>query len=83
MNKYQLTWVQGLVLVLFILVVYMILTRLFGHFATDLAIMLGLFTLLFANQYQLNREMGVLQEVIRHNFRKVREDIDDLKPAKR
>lgn len=78
MNYKPLDWTKVLVILLFVLVVYMILTRLFGHSATDLAITLGLFTLLFVNQYQLNREVGEIKSALKYDFIKVKEDIQKV-----
>ena len=75
----KITWTQVLAVLLFILVVYMILTRIYGHSATDIAIALGLFTLLFVNQYQLNREVGEIKLSLKHSFQRVHEDITMIK----
>jgi len=77
MTKFN--WTQAVMIILFIFVVYMILTRLLGHSATDLAIALGLFGLLFVNQYQLNREVGEIKTSLKHSFQKVHEDIMVIK----
>lgn len=71
----KITWIQALSIVLFVLVVYMILTRIVGHSATDLAVAIGLFILLFTNQYALNREVGELKIQSKQRFEKVKEDI--------
>lgn len=74
----KINWTQVLSIILFVIVVYMILTRLFGHSATDLAITVGLFVLLFINQYQLNREMGEIKSALKYGFIKVKEDISRI-----
>ncbi len=73
------TWTQAASIILFILAVYMILTRLFGHSVTDLAITAGLFTLLFINQYHLNREMGEMKTSMKFSFTHVKDDIGTIK----
>ncbi len=72
-------WLEVLIMVMFVIVVYMILTRLFGHSATDLAITVGLFTLLFANQYKINRELGEIKISITQSFERVKEDMHQIK----
>lgn len=74
----KINWIQVLSIILFVIVVYMILTRLFGHSATDLAITVGLFVLLFINQYQLNREVGEIKSALKYDFIKVKEDIQKV-----
>ncbi len=66
-------------IILFVVVIYMILTRIFGHSATDLAIVIGLVVLLFTNQYGLNREIGELRISIKHSFENVKNDIELIK----
>ncbi len=75
MEKNKFTWIDGLIVLIFMVVVYMLLTRIFGHSATDLAITVGLFVLLFTNQYKINREMGELKSNMAHSFNKIREDV--------
>lgn len=75
----KITWVQALSIVLFVLVVYMILTRIFGHSATDLAITITLFTLLYVNQYHLNREVGEIRITTKQSFEKFREENNLIK----
>ena len=79
MRKIKFTWIDALIIIMFIVVVYMLLTRIFGHSATDLAIMAGLFGLLFVNQFKANRERGEMKVNMSHSFNKIKEDIDLIK----
>ena len=70
---------------MFILVVYFILTRIFGHSATDITISASLFTILSGIIYQignmvykLNREFGEFKIKTIHSFSKLREDINKI-----
>ncbi len=73
------TWVDGLMILLSVLVIYMILTRIFGHSATELTIMITLFTLLGINQYKLNRELGEQNMMIKGSFERMRDAVQEIK----
>lgn len=75
----KINWVDILIIILFILAVYFILTRIFRHSASDLAISVTLFTLLAAALYRLNREVGELKIRTINSFDKLREDINSIK----
>lgn len=79
MKNTTFTWTDALLIILFIAVLYLILTRIFGHSASDLSILIGLFTLLFTNQYRLNREIGEVKMTMKHSFEKVKEDITAIR----
>lgn len=79
MQKIKFDWVDVLIIALFVIVIYMVLTRIFGHSATDLAIMMGLFALLFMNQYKINREIGEIKTTMKRSFEKVKHEISLLK----
>lgn len=74
------------IIVMFLLAVYFILTRIFGHSATDITISSTLFTALGILIYKLNREFGEFKiktiysfEKIREEFKEVRKDIKEIK----
>ena len=66
------------IVLLFLLFVYFVLTRIFGHSATDFTIMITLFTILGGLLYNLNREFGEFKVKTVHGFGKVREDIKEI-----
>lgn len=78
--------VNVLIIVLFIVAVYFILTRIFGHSATDLTIGITLFTFLGSLvfkmvhvMYGLNREFGEFRIKTINSFERLREDIGKIK----
>lgn len=83
-------WVDVLIVILFLLSVYLILTRIFGRSATDLAIGVSLFTFLGILIYQnninttnhiikLNREFGEFKIKTINSFDKLKEDLGEIK----
>ena len=84
MKKFNL--IDILIILLFLLSVYLILTRIFGHSASDLTIMISLFSffgsILFKLVFvisNLNREIGEFKVKTINSFKKLREDLNDLK----
>lgn len=75
----KINWIDILIIILFILAVYFILTRIFGHSASDLVISITLFTLLAAALYRLNRELGEFKIKTLNSFDKLKEDINLIK----
>lgn len=65
MNR-RISWIDIAIIILFVLSVYFILTRVFGHSASDLTISITLFTLLGGLVYKLNREF-------------IKEDVQEIK----
>ena len=59
------------IIVLFLLAVYFILTRIFGHSATDFTIMVTLFTILGGLLYNLNRELGEFKVRTINSFKRM------------
>lgn len=70
------------ILILFFMAVYFILTRIFGHSATDLTITVTLFCLLGSMLYKLNREVGEFKLNVVHSFEKIGEDLKEIKKRK-
>ncbi len=64
---------------LFLLSVYFILTRIFGHSATNLTIMIGLFIFLSNIVFNLNREFGEFKTKTINSFDRAKEDMGELK----
>jgi len=75
----KVSWIDIAIILLFILAVYFILTRIFGHSATDLTISFTLFTLLGGLLYKLNREIGEFKIKTINSFKMLKEDIKGLK----
>ena len=75
----KIRWIDIIIIILFILAVYFILTRIFGHSASDLAISITLFTLLAAGMYKLNREIGEFKIRTINSFEKFKDDINLIK----
>ena len=73
--------VDILLIILFLLAVYFILTRLFGHSASDLAISVTLFTLVGGMLYKLNREFGEFKIRVINTFSRLKEDVNEIKEA--
>ena len=75
----KLNWIDILIILLFLLAVYFILTRIFGHSASDLTITISLFTVLAMALYKLNREVGEIKIGMRNGFSRIKEDINSIK----
>jgi len=82
----KLIWLDILIIILFILSVYFILTRIFGHSASDLTIMISLFSLIGSFVIRLtffvagfNREFGEFKVKTIHGFERVKEDMNLIK----
>lgn len=73
------TWIDALTIILFLLAVYFILTRIFGHSATDLVISITLFGTLGGLLYNLNREIGEFKVKTINSFEKMKKDIEEIK----
>ena len=67
------------IIILFMLAIYFILTRIFGHSATDTIISVTLFTLLVGLLYKLNRELGEFKIKTMNSFNNLKEDIIEIK----
>jgi len=84
MKKFS--WIDILILFLFLLSVYFILIRIFGHSANDLTIIVSLFTflgsLIFKSihlSFNLNRELGEFRIKTIHSFKSIKGDINLIK----
>lgn len=73
--------VDILIVILFLLAVYFILTRIFGHSASDLAISVTLFTLVGGMLYKLNREFGEFKIRAINTFNRLKDDVSEIKEA--
>jgi TRAP-type mannitol/chloroaromatic compound transport system permease large subunit len=76
--KMKFNWIDVLIIVLFIVVLYLLLSRIFGHSPTDLTVSVSLFTFLgavvFRMQYillNLSREVGGIKINMINSFKKV------------
>jgi len=77
--KEKISWIDILIIILFILAVYFILTRIFGHSASDLTISITLFTFLVGLLYKLNREFGEFRVRTINSFAKLKKDMNLIK----
>lgn len=84
--KIKIPWLEILIISLFLLSVYLILTRIFGHSATDLVISTSLFTFLGGLIYyildhliKLNREFGEFKIKTINSFDRLKDDINKIK----
>ncbi len=75
----KLDWIDILLIILFLLAVYFILTRIFGNSASDLTIMFTLFGLLTTALYKLNREFGELSVKINNMDNNIKEGFNNIK----
>jgi len=75
----KISWIDILIIILFIATLYFVLTRIFGHSASDLTISISLFILLGSLIYKINREIGEFKVKTINSFRNLREDLNDLK----
>ncbi len=74
-------WLEVLFWIVMTVLVIMILTRVFGHSATDVQIYIGIvsgFFLLTGYIMRMNREIGEIKIEMKYNFNKVREDIENI-----
>jgi len=88
----KIEWLEILFWIIMIILFIMILSRIFGHSATDIQIYLAIFTGLFIimghilklnnNIGKLNREIGEIKIQMISSFKKVREDISKLTLSK-
>ena len=79
MKKSKINLIDIVIILLFLLSVYFILTRIFGRSATDLMIGVTLFSLLGGLLYKLNREFGEFKITTISSFKKLKEDIIEIK----
>ncbi|MBI2671326.1 hypothetical protein HYX16_00150 [Candidatus Woesearchaeota archaeon] len=77
MKKFD--FLDFVILILFLLAFYFILTRIFGHSATDISIGFALFSILGSMLYQLNREVGELKANTKFSFKMFKTDMSGLK----
>ena len=75
----RINFIDILIVILFLLAVYFIFTRIFGHSATDLSITITLFTLLGGMSYKLNREVGEFKVKTISSFDNLRKDMEKIK----
>lgn len=86
----KLRWINILLVLLFLLLIYLISTRLFGHSATDLTINITLFTFLGGLIYylntnimnhvvKLNREFGEFKVKTINTFERLKDDTKEIK----
>ena len=74
----KISWIDVMIIILFILSVYFILTRIFGHSATDVTISVTLFTLIGGLLYKLNREFGEFKIRTVNSFERLKEDLKEI-----
>lgn len=86
MKKFKFSWIDIIIIILFLLSLYLILTRIFGHSATDLTITISLFTFLGSLVFKLtyfilnfNREFGEFKIKSINSFDNIKEDISLIK----
>ena len=79
MSKYNLRLVDIITAISFFILVYFILTRIFGHSATDLAIAFSSFFMLGGLLYALNREVGEFKSSTVHSFSRLKDDMGGVK----
>lgn len=77
-KKSKISLIDAMIIILFLMEVYFILTRIFGHSATDLTIAITLFTLLGGMMYRLKREVGELKIKTINSFGRLNEDIRQI-----
>jgi len=77
--KMKFGWLDVLMIILFLLSVYFILTRIFGHSASDLTITISLFGFLAVGLYALNREIGEFKIRTIHSFDNISKDMNLIK----
>ena len=75
----KLELIDIVLIILFIIAVYFILTRVFGHSATDLTISVTLFTFLGGLLYKLNRELGEFKIKTKNSFERLGDDMKEIK----
>ncbi len=72
------TWIDAVIIIFFLLAVYFMLTRIFGHSATDLSITAAFFISLAGFLYNLNREFGEFKVKTIMSFEKVHTDLSKI-----
>lgn len=84
MKKFS--WIDLVIVLSFLLLVYLILTRIFGNSASDLEIIVGLLTFLgslsmksITLAYNLNREFGEFKVKTVYNFDSIKEGLKKVK----
>ena len=75
----KIDFIDIIIIILLVLAVYFILTRIFGHTATDTTISVTLFTLLGGLLYKLNREFGEFKIRTMNSFNNLKDDIKEIK----
>ena len=75
----KISLIDVLIILLFLLALYFILTRILGHSATDLAITVTLFSLLATALYKLNREIGEFKIRSINTFDRLKDDLELIK----
>ncbi len=85
-GRYEVTWYQTLAVVLTLLLLCMIITRIFGHSATDIMIIMTAFSTFGTWIYNLEkrtsgieREVGELKTHVQHGFANVKKDVSEIK----
>ncbi len=71
----KINWIDIIIIILFIMTLYFILTRILGHSASDLTISITLFTLVGSLLYKLSREFGEFKTKTMSSFDKIKEDM--------
>jgi len=79
MKNFKISWIDIVIIILFLLSLYLILTRIFGHSASDLTITITLFSLLGGLVYKLNREFGEFKIKTVNSFTNLKGDINLIK----
>ncbi len=89
----EINWIESILILILIILFVMILTRIFGNTATDIQVYLAFFSGLTAvamyainihrdvSNYliKLNREVGEIKAEMINSFKKVRNDINEIK----
>jgi len=84
MKKFN--WIDAIIVLSFLLLVYLILVRIFGNSSSDLQIMIGLLTFLgsltiksIMLSFNLNREFGETRVNIMNSFNNIKDDMTSIK----
>ena len=75
----KVSFIDLLTIVAFLVVFYLILTRIFGHSATDMQLMVGVFTALMIYLAKLDREIGESKIDTKHRFGNIESNMNIFK----
>lgn len=77
--KRNISVIDIVLVILFLMIIYFLLTRVFGHSASDLTISVSLFTFLAGLLYKLNREFGEFKIKTIQSFGNMKQDVKVIK----